>query len=589
MLSPTTGKVVWLASGPRGQAIRLWLGTSDGAQQKQLARTNSSVAPRFSPDGTILAFSSQTSTVGTIHATEAPFDIERAIADIAGTVETLRWGSTGREIFAIVRALQPRSPWRVPSRKLISIDTQTGGIQERPTSGLTPWEIEPLGDDGLVACLVSEDSDESGWYEAFIATVGPDGGVEELYRPEWQVSSLAAEPGGGRLAFIEGWCSDRGHLAGDARILDVHEKRINRIPALEVDITTIWWRDRSSLWISGWWGHGSRRGVLNVDGTVCRLDHEDATLVVSQLNDIGVMVAVRESPSEPPEIVAGSPDTPWSRITTLNGQLHRAARRQSIHTSDLSWKAADGREITGMVVRREQAGRSQPLVVFAHGGPTTGWRKSFHVPAFILASAGYTVLLPNPRGSSGFGQEFAQANIGSPGSSDLEDIIAGVDSCVDAGVASSRVGIMGMSYGGFLSGAAATRSDRFACAIVVSSHGNFLTAWNAGTNAAFFEKLLGCRPYGLDAACRYVAQSPLIYAGAQSAPTLVIHGAGDRVTPSGRGLEFYRGLRRAGANAQLVLYPGEGHSITRLRHRCDMWRRVLAFLAIHLDGERMQQ
>lgn len=583
-VAPDGAAVAWVGVGPagRGNALRaeLWVGALDGSPPRRVVRAPHVREPRFSPDGSALGFCVEARGRTAVSLARAPFEEHRAVAELDGRVEQLHWVD-GRTLVALVWTPLADGP----SRSVVLVDAERGGVRPLATAGLTVWEIEPLQGGDAFAALVSSDPTDSGWYEAWLAALAPDGRVDELYRPEWQVSSLAADAGGSRVAFVEGWCSDRGHVAGDVRVVHVADRHVLRLPALDVDVTTVDWRDGSSLWIEGWWRHCSRYGWTDLEGRA-QLEQDEATLGGSVCTVLragaGRRIAVREAPKEPPEVSVSTSGT-WRPLTRRNRNLARAVREAAIDTRDVAWTGRDGTEITGLVMARTPTPRRSRLVVFVHGGPTTGWRKSFHVPGTILASAGYTVLLPNPRGSSGFGQAFARANIGSPGVVDLDDIVCGVDACVAQGFgAPSRVGIMGMSYGGFLSGAAATRTDRFACAVVVSSHGNFLTAWNAGTNAAFFERLLGCRPYGVDAARRYVEHSPVVHAGPRTAPTLVMHGLDDRTTPAARGIELFRGLERAGAPTELALFRGEDHGIVGYRNRCELWERALGFFATHL-------
>ena len=138
----------------------------------------------------------------------------------------------------------------------------------------------------------------------------------------------------------------------------------------------------------------------------------------------------------------------------------------------LSWIAPDGLEIDGLLMTPAGADGPLPLLVLVHGGPTWCWNAYFSVSepnAVLLADAGYAVLMPNPRGSIGRGHAFAQAVIGDPGGKDLQDILAGVDRCVADGVADpDRLGISGLSYGGYMAGWAMTQTDRFGASVAHS-------------------------------------------------------------------------------------------------------------------------
>ena len=128
--------------------------------------------------------------------------------------------------------------------------------------------------------------------------------------------------------------------------------------------------------------------------------------------------------------------------------------------------------IEGRLLTPAGAAGPLPMLVLVHGGPTWCWNAVFsdsEPNAVLLAAAGYAVLLPNPRGSTGRGHAFAQAVIGDSGGKDFADIMAGVDRCIADGIADpDRLGISGLSYGGFMSGWAVTQTDRFKAAVAFS-------------------------------------------------------------------------------------------------------------------------
>ena len=177
---------------------------------------------------------------------------------------------------------------------------------------------------------------------------------------------------------------------------------------------------------------------------------------------------------------------------------------------------------------------------------------------------GYAVFLPNPRGSSGRGQEFARANLGDMGGGDFKDILAGVDALVRDGIVDdARVAITGGSYGGFMSSWAVTQTDRFAAAIpfaVVTDWTSFHYTTNIGQFDALF--LQGDPD---DPAGPYPKWSPVFHAHKCKTPTLILHGEDDLCTPLPQATEFYNALVEAGCEVELVVYPREGHGWTRAR------------------------
>src|SRR5262249_3046151 len=268
--------------------------------------------------------------------------------------------------------------------------------------------------------------------------------------------------------------------------------------------------------------------------------------------DGSVVASVFEAPGEPPELVvldARQPSRELRRLTRLNEELEAY---EVPPAERFEWGAQAGLSLEGILLRPPAAQGVEeplPLVVIVHGGPTAAWSFGFSAGYFewglLLAGAGYAVLLPNPRGSSGRGQEFARANLGDMGGGDLEDILAGIDALVRDGIADDdRVAITGGSYGGFIASSAMTQTDPFAgtrpVAVVTGWTSSHYTA-NIGQFDALF---LQGEPN--DPAGPYPKWSPVYHAHRCRTPTLLIHGEDDRCTPLPQATEFYNALVEAG-------------------------------------------
>jgi dipeptidyl aminopeptidase/acylaminoacyl peptidase len=218
-------------------------------------------------------------------------------------------------------------------------------------------------------------------------------------------------------------------------------------------------------------------------------------------------------------------------------------------------------------------------VVLLHGGPTASWTyqwSNFGLPT-LWAAAGYAVLMPNPRGSAGYGQSFARANIGDMGGGELRDVLAGVDTLIERGIADPRrLGVTGASHGGYLTNWAITQTDRFAGAIPIAGPCNRLSKYNTG-NIGYLEELF-YDPDPYDLAGRALSRSPITHVRNVTTPMLIIHGEKDRCVPVSQAYEMYGGLARLGrVPVELVVYPREGHSIQERAHRVDFWRRSRAW------------
>ena len=223
--------------------------------------------------------------------------------------------------------------------------------------------------------------------------------------------------------------------------------------------------------------------------------------------------------------------------------------------------------------------KKYPLLVDVHGGPAaavvSGWRgDAGSFGATVFSALDYFVLMPNPRGSYGQGEAFTQANRRDFGYGDLQDILSGVDTVLKQyPVDPNRVGILGWSYGGFMSMFAVTQTHRFRAAVAGAGISDWLSYYGENSIDQWMIPYFGDSVY----------QTPEIYAKSSavnfirnvSTPTLVVVGDRDGECPAPQSFEFWHALRDLHVPAQLVVYPGEGHGFTDSAHRLDVLERAV--------------
>ena len=253
----------------------------------------------------------------------------------------------------------------------------------------------------------------------------------------------------------------------------------------------------------------------------------------------------------------------------------------------IRWTGEDGIEIEGLLMTPHGAEGPLPMIVCVHGGPTWNWGAYFsdsEPNAVLLASAGYACLLPNPRGSIGRGHAFAQGVIGDGGGIDYRDIMAGVDHCIAEGFADpDRLGISGLSYGGYMAGWAVGQTDRFGAAVAMSVVSNYVS-FHLTSEVWWYDQAILKGEWN-DPTSQYVERSPVTFAHRCTTPTLIIQGAEDRCTPLGQGEELYRAIAASGAEVELVVYPREGHVPVERAHALDAIRRTQDWFDRHLRPE----
>ena len=251
------------------------------------------------------------------------------------------------------------------------------------------------------------------------------------------------------------------------------------------------------------------------------------------------------------------------------------------------WHGADGWDMRGLVIKPVgyDPGRRYPLVMWVHGGPTGVSGSCFYAASHwnqLWANAGYAVFLPNYRGSTGWGLNFAESNLGDMGGKDFEDMMLGIDSLVVSGLADpDRLAVAGWSYGGFTAAWAISQSNRFRAAVMGAGISDWLSFHGRSCLSDWDAMYYQGSPY--DQAGPYKSFSPISYYQNLATPTLILHGEDDQDVPVEQSYLFYRALKDKGVETQLIVYPRETHAVTERAHMLDMARRVVAWLERHLD------
>ncbi len=242
----------------------------------------------------------------------------------------------------------------------------------------------------------------------------------------------------------------------------------------------------------------------------------------------------------------------------------------------IAFASADGTSIEGLLVRPPdyEAGRRYPTILRLHGGPVYQFSHEFMADWQVYAAQGYAVVAANPRGSSGRGFDFARAIFADWGQRDVADVLAAVDHAVAVGVADpARLGVGGHSYGGILTNSVIARDPRFRAAVSGAGAANFLALYGHDQYVREYEFELG-QPW-LDRSAWERVSFPFLDAGRITTPTLFYCAELDDNVPCLGSQQMYQALRSRGLPTQLVVYPGEHHSLTVPSYLRDRMQRHL--------------
>ncbi|MGB9467287.1 MAG: S9 family peptidase [Candidatus Acidiferrum sp.] len=286
-------------------------------------------------------------------------------------------------------------------------------------------------------------------------------------------------------------------------------------------------------------------------------------------------------------------DHPDEIYTLINGKL-----TQITHTNDafftqlklshgeyVHFKSKDGTQVSGYLYKplNYVSGQKYPTLLIPHGGPQWAYYAEFSHLAQLYAANGYAVLFPNPRGSTGYGQDFCKAIFADWGNKDFQDDMAMVDYAIEQGIADpDKLGVGGWSYGGISTDFIITQTTRFKAAISGAGAAEFSSLYGHDQYQKDYETELG-HPWENQAAWTKV--SPFRNVAKVTTPTLFLGGNIDWNVPILGGEQMYQALKRLGRTTELVVYPDEFHEFTVPSHLQDRLQRDLAWYAHFVKGD----
>lgn len=593
---------------------QIHVASSDGSGAIQLTRADKSATqPRWSPDGQWLAFLSQRgSDKNNVFIIRVAGGEAEQITSEKASISALEWAPDGKSIAFLMPEPKSEAEEKAAKEKrdarVIDENDKLAGLHvvplakneegKRPPKKLNTGAVHVTGLDWAPdssAIVFSHQRTSKVFDQNDISVVRlSGGGPRTLVATTAEESEPAYSRDGRSIAYVTtddpptwaftGWVRVVPEAGGTPRSL---AKTFDEQPGI-----LGWSADGRSLIVNETEGTIGRVYSLPADGSApTPLGATDVNVTAPALNMSGTMVGFVHAWSDRAPEPYASPLDSFAAKQIATVQTLPPPREAPIgRTEVLRWKAADGMDIEGLLTYPVgyETGRRAPLLVIVHGGPTGVFTRSFvgmpgpyPIPAF--SERGYAVLRVNPRGSSGYGRKFRYANYQDWGGGDYRDIMAGVDHVVSAGVADpERLGIMGWSYGGYMTSWVITQTKRFKAASVGAGVTNLMSFTGTADIPGFLPDYFGGEYW--DVFDRWRSRSAMFNVKGVSTPTLIQHGEEDRRVPISQGYELYTALVRQKVPAKMVVYPRQPHGIQEPKLIKDAMERNLEWFDRWIKG-----
>jgi dipeptidyl aminopeptidase/acylaminoacyl peptidase len=603
------GTLVAYAVAPFGLSERtssaLWVAAADGSSppRKLTAVTERDCVPRWAPDSSSLFFGSDRQ----LHRIRLDGGEAQALTTWRSGISD-HWPLADGKVVAVAAVDEPTEEderrqaerddamvWgeRVPRRRLRLLDLGTRAL--RAVNGLGDRHVVEVVQrpDGGPLAVISWATPEidPGVFTAELHVVDPETGTVRDLGPvglearslawwsidgAWHLAYLAITPPGsvGGLAAFDlavpaaGAAAEHRNLTAGMAVCPTHLAQVSGGAPLAL------------------FADGLDTAIYRLDPGVQRfrqVSARDGRADALSVSRSGEVVALLASTSYEPQDVHAGP--PAGRLVRLSGTRPELRRIKCGTQERLAYQASDGLDLDGLLILPTGKSRPDgpfPLITMVHGGPYDRHADQFYgglfPPGQWLAAAGYAVFLPNPRGGSGHGHEFAAAVAGRVGLDEWTDIVSGIDLLIADEVADpDRLGIGGYSHGGFMAAWAIGQTGRFKAALMgagISDWGMQVAAGELGTLEADLGGSCGWEGPGPH---RHDQLSPISFASKVRTPVLIVHGEDDTNVPLGQATFFHRALSRFGVEHEFVVYPREGHGVAERNHQLDLLRRTRAW------------
>jgi dipeptidyl aminopeptidase/acylaminoacyl peptidase len=631
----------------------LWIVPADGsASPRQLTSGSRDTAPRWSPDGSQLAFLRAPLKDGKPQPSQVfLLDMSggeaRQLSTVARGAAAPAWSPDGRTI-AFTSSTGPKdqlekkageheSDVRVITRATYR---SNGAGYSDPTRHSHIWTVAvaPSGTAADARPVTSGDFDEQGivwspdgrWIyftsnrvdepyyhppDSDLYAVSPDGGdIVPIASIDGTIASVSPSPDGRRLAFI-GTPKNTPVRSFDQPDLFITDATPGSTPrnltaTLDVEIgggiggdqraprgagasLPVWSRDGGSLFVVAS-EHGNAN-IKRIDVTSGRVEpytrgNQDV-MSYTPVPGTDRLAVVISTPTNIGDLFIADSTGALAQITKNNDELFKTIAQRE---PEAFWFTSfDGRKIQGWILKPPdfEEGRKYPLILEIHGGPHSAYGNTFTHEFSWMAAKGFVVLYTNPRGSTSYGQEFANViQFNYPGD-DYKDLMAGVDELLKRGyVDEKRMGVTGGSGGGVLTNWTIGHTQRFAAAVSQRSIADWAGFWYTADFTLFQPTWFRAAPW--QDPQDFIRRSPITYIANVTTPLMLIEGEADyRTPPADGGEQMFRALKYLKKPVVMVRFPGESHELSRSGlpwHRVERLQHIVGWFEKYLQGKKTE-